>query len=251
MNNLTKGIIAIIIASFGYSIMEFMVKLTIAVPVLEQVLFRNTIVIFIALIIILKKKVNILGYKENRLKLLLRSIFGTIGIATSFYSYSHLILSNADIILKTAPFILIILSAVFLKEHTTKIQLFLASLALIGVFLIVHPTSFNKNIIPYIYAIVGAISAAFAYLMLRVIAKSQYKESPYTVILWFGVISTIIFIPSAIIYWKPLSLQDFILLIICGIGGAIGQFGLTLAYYISSAKEISIYAYSGVIFTTI
>lgn len=56
------------------------------------------------------------GYAENRLLLLSRSITGLLGILCGVYIIDHLVLSDVDMIGKLTSFILIILSAIFLKE---------------------------------------------------------------------------------------------------------------------------------------
>lgn len=54
-----------------------------------------------------------------------------------------------------------------------------------------------------------------------------------------------------LIVYKEMSMLQFVYLILAGIFASIGQFGITIAYKYSKAKEISIFDYSNIIFSAI
>ncbi len=84
--------------------------------------------------IVWKNRQLFFGYAENRLLLLSRSITGLLGILCGVYIIDHLVLSDVDMIGKLTSFILIILSAIFLKERASLLQWILCLIAFIGTF---------------------------------------------------------------------------------------------------------------------
>jgi drug/metabolite transporter (DMT)-like permease len=250
LNNLSdrnKGIIFIILSAFGFAMMSAFIKLSGDLPSLQKTFFRNLVSCIISFALILKYKESLFGSKENRKVLILRSIFGTLGIILNFYAIDRLVLSDANMLNKLSPFFVIIFSAIFLKEKIKSNQAIAVAIAFTGALFIIKPT-LNFEIIPYIAGILGAIFAAAAYTCLRVLGA---KEKFYTVVFFFSLFSTVSIFPLAVMVYKPMSLIQFTYLILGGVFASIGQFGVTLAYKYAPAKEISIFDYSNIIFSAI
>lgn len=250
LNNLSdrnKGIIFIILSAFGFAMMSAFIKLSGDLPSLQKTFFRNLVSCIISFALILKYKESLFGSKENRKVLILRSIFGTLGIILNFYAIDRLVLSDANMLNKLSPFFVIIFSAIFLKEKIKSNQAIAVAIAFTGALFIIKPT-LNFEIIPYIAGILGAIFAAAAYTCLRVLGA---KEKFYTVVFFFSLFSTVAIFPLAVMVYKPMSLIQFTYLILGGVFASIGQFGVTLAYKYAPAKEISIFDYSNIIFSAI
>lgn len=250
LNNLSdrnKGIIFIILSAFGFAMMSAFIKLSGDLPSLQKTFFRNLVSCIISFALILKYKESLFGSKENRKVLILRSIFGTLGIILNFYAIDRLVLSDANMLNKLSPFFVIIFSAIFLKERIKSNQAIAVAIAFTGALFIIKPT-LNFEIIPYIAGILGAIFAAAAYTCLRVLGA---KEKFYTVVFFFSLFSTVSIFPLAVMVYKPMSLIQFTYLILGGAFASIGQFGVTLAYKYAPAKEISIFDYSNIIFSAI
>src|SRR5699024_2191207 len=148
LNNIVKGIILMLISSLGFSIMTLSVKLAGALPSLQKTLLRHSVSAIIALILVLYHKESLFGKKQNQLVLLARSIFVTIGIIFLFYAIDHLVMSDADMLNKLSPFLVIIFSAIFLKERVLPFQVVTIVFAFIGMIFIVKP-SFSIDIVPY------------------------------------------------------------------------------------------------------
>lgn len=250
MSNLSKGIIAMLISAFAFTIMGVCLKLSGDLPTIQKSIFRNAIAAILSGYLVWHYGVSFWGQRQNRKNLILRSCFGLVGIVFSFYSIDHLVLSDADMIMKLSPFILILLSAIILQEKISARQLQMCIIAFIGLIFIIKPT-FDTALFPYIIAFIGAIAAAAAYLMLRILALSPEKESPYTIVFFFSFFSTVALIPPLLFIFEPMTTIQLIYLLISGVCATIGQFGITLAYRYASAKEVSIYSYASAIFAAI
>ena len=246
-SNRVKGIICIIASAFGFALMSAFVKLAGDLPNFQKVFFRNLISAIVALYLIIKHKGSLIGKKENRILLILRSIFGTLGVILNFYSIDKLVLSDSNMLNKLSPFLVVILCAIFLKEKINMTQISSIIIAFIGALFIIKPT-FSVEIIPYIGGLMGALFAAAAYTCLRAIGN---KEESYTIVFFFSMFSLIVTLPVFLYVYKPMQLSQLIYLILAGVFASLGQFGITLAYRYAPAKEISIFDYSNIIFSAI
>lgn len=242
-----KGIIFITASALGFALMSAFVKLAGDLPNFQKVFFRNLVSATVALYLIIKHKGSITGKKENRKILIYRSLFGTLGVIFSFYAIDKLVLSDANMINKLSPFLVIILSALFLKEKINAKQITSLVVAFIGSLFIIKPT-FSVDLVPYIVAILGALFAGAAYTCLRVLKD---KEEYYTIVFFFSVFSLVTTFPAFILVFKSMTWLQLVYLLLAGTFASLGQFGITLAYKYAPAKEISIFDYTNIIFSAI
>nr|WP_312984461.1 DMT family transporter [Clostridioides sp.] len=242
-----KGIIFITASALGFALMSAFVKLAGDLPNFQKVFFRNLVSATVALYLIVKHKGSMTGKKENRKILIYRSIFGTLGVIFSFYAIDNLVLSDANMINKLSPFLVIILSALFLKEKINAKQITSLIVAFIGSLFIIKPT-FSIDLVPYIVAILGALFAGAAYTCLRVLRD---REEYYTIVFFFSVFSLVTTFPAFIFVYKSMTLLQLIYLLLAGVFASLGQFGITLAYKYAPAEEISIFDYTNIIFSAI
>lgn len=242
-----KGIRFIILSAFGFAMMSAFVKLAGPLPSFQKTFFRNLVSAIIALIFIIKNKESFTGKKENQKILILRSLFGTIGIILNYYAIDRLVLSDANMLNKLSPFFVIIFSAIFLSEKINFKQMLAVIIAFSGALFIIKP-SFNFDILPALIGVGGAISAAAAYTCLRVLGG---KENHYTVVFYFSAFSLLVILPFMIMVYTPMTITQFIYLMLAGVFASVGQFGVTLAYKYAPAKEISIFDYSNIVFSAL
>lgn len=247
LNNRYKGILFLIISSFGFAMMSAFVKLSGDLPSFQKTFFRNIIAVLVALISIVNHKGKFFGKRENQKLLLLRSSFGTLGIIFNFYAIDKLVLSDANMLNKLSPFFVIIFSWLFLKENINLRQILSITIAFLGALFIIKP-SFNSEIIPAIIGVLGSISAASAYTCVRALGN---KEAPDTIVFYFSFFSSIVTFPLMLLSYKPMSILQLAYLILAGVFASLGQFGVTYAYKYAPAKEISIFDYSNIIFSAI
>lgn len=236
-----------IISSIGFAAMTVFVKLSGELPSIQKTFFRNLISAIIAFFFVMYYKESLFGKRENQVVLLWRSIFGTLGIIFLFYAIDHLVLSDADMLNKLSPFLVIIFSAIFLKETVQRFQIATIVIAFIGMLFIIKP-SFSVDFMPYLVGVMSAVFAAAAYTLLRVLGN---REKFYTVVFYFSFFSTVVLLPFLIIFYEPMTTQQLVYLLLAGVFATVGQFGITLAYKYAPARDISIFSYSTVLFTTI
>jgi len=247
MSDRNKGILLLLVSALGFSFMGAFVKLSGDLPTVQKAFFRNMIAAAIALGFVIRHKERLFGKKEHQKLLLSRSVLGAVGILLNFYAIDHLVLSDAEMLNKLSPFILIIFSAIFLKEAARRFQIIAVIVAFLGTLFIIQP-EFSVDIFPYMIGVLGAVFAAGAYMFLRILGN---KEKHYTVVFYFSLFTTVILLPFTIVLYEPMSAQQWIFIILTGVSATVGQFGVTLAYKFAPASEISIFFYSTVVYSAL
>ena len=250
-SNILKGIFCIITAGFGFALMSLFVKLSGDLPSMQKGFFRNIIAVFISSIPLLKhwKVINTPKDKTGWLVLILRSVFGTIGLVLNFYAISHISLADSSIIQKLSPFIIIILSYIFFKEEMTRFQVFAIIIAFIGITLIIKPSGNNIISMGALAALLGALCAGIAYTCVRYLGT--HNISGEFIIFFFSSLSSLMLLPYLILDYRSMTLYQLSMLLLAGISATIGQYGVTFAYKFAAAKNISVFDYSQVLFSGI
>ena len=246
MENRKKGITYILLSSLFFALMAATVKFLGDMPTAEKIFFRNLVGIFVAFSLVKKSGSSLFG--KNKKLLILRSIFGLLGIAAYFYALANMKLSDAVILNKMSPFFVMVFAALFLKEKITKKQLIALVTAAIGAILVIRP-GFDSNLIPSLIALMSSIFAGIAYTVVRQLRKT---DSAATVVFYFSFFSTIAMIPFMISgsFVIPTAVQALALLAL-GLFAAAAQLFMTNAYRHAEAGELSIYTYANIVFSSI
>ncbi|WP_300711430.1 DMT family transporter [uncultured Brachyspira sp.] len=262
INNIKLGSLFIIFSAFSFSIMEIAVKISGSnIPVMEQVFARNFITLFISAFMMIKNKEKKFPNKNNIFLIICRSVSGYLGIICYFYAANNMVLADASVLQKTSPFWASFFAFILIKEKILKVQWLGMIIAAIGSIFIIKPSfMINSSIISFsniinlnsnIFTALIALSAAmFAGISYSIIGSLKGKESNALIIFYFSLFSCIFslfFIKSFVI---P-NMTEILLLLLIGIFAGLGQFFLTAAYKKAPVSSISIYNYTGVIFSYI
>lgn len=247
MNPKVKGIIAILISAVGFSFMSVFFRLAGDLPVFQKSLARNLVAMFIPMYFIFKYKQPLFGKLSSQPLLISRSTLGLIGVLLNIYAIDHMILSDADTLMKLNPFWTILLSLIFLNEKVRNYQFIAMIVAIAGMLFVVKP-EFSSSMFPAIAGLLSGIFAASAYTCVRTLST---REAPYTIVFYFSFFSIIVLIPFTIFTFEPMTMTQVWYLIGAGLSAAAGQIGITLAYSYAPAKDISIFTYASIIFTAL
>jgi len=242
-----KAIVHMLISSFGFAVMGVAVKMAVDVPVYEKVFFRNLFTVFFAYYLVKKNGASLLGSKEGRPLLLMRSIAGMLGVLTMFYALTKIDVATASTIQKISQFWVLILAGVFLNEKVHPRQYLYLILALVGVFVVSKPSA-PDVLIPTMICFASSIFAGIAYIF---VSKLKNYEKPPTVVFFFSLFSTVVMFIPTLLQFKWLTLEEWGIMILMGTGAMCGQIFLTSAYHYAAASEVSIYAYANIIFSAI
>lgn len=245
----TKGIIYIVVAAFGFSVMSLFVKLAGDLPAFQKAFFRNFIALIFITVMMLREKTGFVPKKGSIPGLLGRSLCGTLGLLCNFYALGTLNLSDANMLNKLSPFFAIIFSIFLLREKPTAVQVLGVSVAFGGSLLIIKPGFADAQLIPALAGVLGGLGAGAAYTFVRKLGKNG--ENSKRIVFYFSAFSCLFCLPFLIVQYKSMTLLQTLYLILAGTFACVGQLGITKAYLCAPAKEISVYDYTQVIFAAL
>ena len=233
--------------------MAVFVKLAGDIHFIQKAFFRNAVAFMIALggtikDVRLNGKQAIAIPKGAMLYLFLRAIAGSIGVFGNFYAIDRIVLADAAILNKMAPFFTILFSYIILKEKIKPVPMICIIIAFLGSILIVKPSFNFTQMLPTLAAFMGGVGAGLAYASIR---KLSYLGcNGKIIILFFSAFSMLLSVPYLITSFNPMTGYQVLMLCCAGACAAGGQFSVTAAYYHAPANKISIYDYSQVLFST-
>ncbi len=249
MSKKQKAIIYIILSAFFFALMNCFVRLSGELPTVQKSFFRNFVAMLAALFILFKDGTGFDYHKKDIPLLITRSLMGTVGILGNFYAIDHLALADASMLNKLSPFFVIIFSTIFLKEKPKFIQLLAVIIAFIGSLFIIKPAMEFTEVLPALVGALGGMGAGAAYTAVRALGNRGVKGP--LIVFFFSAFSCIAVLPWVIAGYEHMEIWQLIFLLLAGCSAAGGQFTITAAYSYAPAKEISIFDYTQIIFSTL
>ncbi len=241
-----KGILLMLLSALLFSTMQVIINITGArIPLMEQVFFRNIVSLVLCFVIIRRHGLSMFGPRKYQPLLFMRSIFGLLGLVSLFYAASRAAQADVTILSKLSPFLITLFAFLFLKEKIARIQIPALLIAFSGAFLVANP-SFHSNVLPLFLAFMCAIFSSVSYTLL---AYFKDKVDAVTVIMHFSTFCSVVSLPFFALDMTLPSPKDFLLLLLMGTFGGFGQIALTYAYRMAPVSEVSIYNYSGILFS--
>lgn len=242
-----KGILFIIISAFCFALMNLFVRMAGDLPSIQKSFFRNFVAAIFACVILFKDRTPFRCKRENLKYMLMRSIFGTLGILCNFYAVDHLMLADASMLNKMSPFFAVIFSLLVLKEKVTIPQALMVAGAFLGSLFVIKPTWMNLDLFPSLIGLLGGMGAGAAYTMVRKLGQ-EGEKGPF-IVFFFSTFSCVVTLPWLIFDYHPMSIVQIGILLMAGLAAAGGQFSITAAYCYAPAREISVYDYSQILFS--
>lgn len=229
--------------------MNMFVRLSGDLPSVQKSFFRNLVAFFFAFVIIRREAIPLKCKAGNLKLLLLRSLFGTLGILCNFYAVDHLVLADASMLNKMSPFFVVIFSFFILKERVTVLQALFVAGAFAGSLFVIRPTFSNMDLLPSLIGLAGGLGAGAAYTFVRKL--SLRGEKGPLIVCFFSAFSCLVTLPFLVFGFHPMGGMQVLMLLLAGLAAAGGQFGITAAYGHAPAREISVYDYSQIIFSAL
>lgn len=238
-----------LLSALSFSIMQVFVKWSSAeVGTFEQTFFRNLVSLIIAAGMVRRERLDVVQeMKRGRWALWGRSFFGFLGVLLFFYAAGHARQADVAMLNRASPVFVTLFAGVFLKEKITLTKIASTVLCLTGAYIAMQP-SFESNPFPLLAALGAAVTAGIAYTML---AYCKAFVAAPVIILHFSLFSTVCSAVLMLPVFVTPSLPACFMLLMIGVFAAGGQFLLTYAYRYAPASEVSIYQYSGVVFTAV
>lgn len=238
------GILYILGAAVGFACMNLFVGLAGELPTMQKVFFRNLFAAIIVFFLLLADKQKFHIQKGALPWLFLRAGAGFLGVVLNFYAIDHIgSISDASILNKLSPFFAILFSMFLLKEKPKWWELLFVAVAFGGALCVVRPT-FDARVFPALAGLLSGACAGLAYSAVRVLGLKGERGN--MTVFFFSAFSTLVSLPFFIAFYTPMTLLQFLYLVLAGISAAVGQFFITAAYRHAPAKEIAVFDYAQV-----
>lgn len=246
--NRVKGMLCILAAAFGFSLMTFFVRISGDLPTMQKAFFRNAVAAVVSFFVLVRSEEKFRIKKEARWDIALRCLFGTSGLIANFYAIDRLSIADANMLNKLSPFFAILVSIPVLKEVPKKIDIIATVIAFIGALFVMRPTA-GLEAVPALIGLYGGFGAGTAYVFVR---RATGKGERATMIVFcFSFFSSLVTAPFLIFGYSHMTPWQLACLVLAGISASLGQFGITNAYRFAPAREISVFDYSQVIYAAI
>ena len=256
-----KGILCIVASAFGFALMALFVRLCDdfggSVSCFQKSFFRNVIALAIAVAVfvrgghhpsfIIHAPSSIIHHPL--LPLVLRSVFGTVGIFANFYALSRIPIGEAMTLNKTAPFFTVFFSWLLLGEKVSRRQALCLVFAFVGAMLVMKPGFGGEDMFASALALTGGLGAGLAYVCVHQLGRMKVDGA--LIVLFFSAFSCLASLPFVVADYSPMTWSQVAILLGAGVGAAIGQFGVTAAYRYAEPRSIAAFDYTNVIFTTL
>jgi drug/metabolite transporter (DMT)-like permease len=253
-----RGIALKVASVCCFVVMATMLKATETVPAGEMVFFRS----FFALLPVLawlawKGRLAHAFATKRPLGHVLRGLIGVASMSMGFFALTRLPLPEATAIGYASPLIIVILSAILLRERVHVFRWTTVLVGLIGVVIILLPriTVFSGAApmadgatIGALAALAGACLSAFAMLQVRTLVQTERTE---VIVTYFFISASILSLLTLPFGWIWPSPQQAALLIGAGFFGGIGQLFLTSCYRYADMSVIAPFEYVSLILTII
>ena len=229
-------------ATIFFMVVKIFVKMLPHIPPMEIVFFRCLISFLITYYLLKRKGHNILG--TNRSLLIMRGIFGTIGLYCYFVILQEIPLATASTLIYFTPLFTSLVGVFLLREKMSIIQWILLLIAFFGIILIQGFDS-RVNIFYLLIGLGGSLCAAFAYSIIRYLRD---KEHSLVLMIYFPMIAFPIGGLISIFNWVQPNLIDLFLLILIGVFTQFAQYFMTKAFQSVKVSKVSIVSYSELVF---
>ena len=236
-----------------FTVMFALVKaLSDTIPAGQAVFFRSAfaIPVLFAWLLMQGELAGAVSVKSKRAHVW-RGFVGTAAMGLNFTAAGFLPLPEITAIGFTTPLLIVVFASVMLGERVGVYRISAVLVGLIGVLIIVEPRltfaldpAQDAMMLGVILAITAAACAALAQIQIR---KMVQVERTSAIIFYFCITASV-FSLSTVGTWVWPSLPQFLILILIGVLGGVGQIMLTTAYRYAPASVIAPFDYTAMIF---
>ncbi len=250
---MSQGLKYMVAASFFFSLMSLLVKITgRRLPPQEIVMIRSAVLLLIVSFTIHRQQINPWGV--NKKLLLLRGLLGFIAVNCFYIALVRLPLAEATVIMFTNPVFTALIAAVVLAELFGIKDIGLMAISLAGVLLVVQPailfgnTGAGLDTIGVAMGLVSAVLSAAAWVTIR---KLSQTEPVVVIVFYFAMIATFGSVPLVMMNPVWPTAVEWLLLIGIGIATHFGQLNLTRGLKLEKAGRAASVAYLQMVFAAL
>lgn len=253
-----RGIILKVSSVGCFVIMATLLKATATIPVGELVFFRC----FFAFVPILcwllwRGQLRSALHTKNPTGHIVRAFVGVMSMGLGFFALTRLPLPEATALGYAAPLLIVVFSALLLKERVHVFRWTAVTVGLFGVLIILWPrlTLFSgaqamgdEETVGAIAAAAAAVATAIAMMQVRKMTRTERTEA---IVVYFFISATVLSLATIPFGWVMPTTEQAMLMIGAGFAGGIGQLLLTSCYRYADMSVIAPFEYVSLLLTLI
>ena len=253
-----RGVTLKVLSVCCFVVMATLLKATQTIPAGELVFFRCFFAIVpVVIYLAWQRQLRVAFTTKNPMGHVVRSFIGVTSMGLGFFALTRLPLPEATASGYEAPLLIVVFSAILLKERVHVFRWSAVLIGLIGVVIILWPrlTLFssgaavgNTETIGAVAALGAAIMSAFAMLQVRKLVQTERTE---TIVIYFFVCASLLSLLTIPLGWDMPTPQQAVLLVCAGFAGGLGQLLLTSCYRYADMSVIAPFEYVSLILTII
>lgn len=220
-----------------------------------QLAFYRSFFAFIPIIIVMawRRELPRGFYTKNPVGHVARGAVGAFCMMLGFFALTRLPLAEAVMLNYAQPLLVVVFSAVFLREVVRAYRWAAVVVGIVGVLIISWPklTLFtsgegldNAEALGVAAAIAAAALSAVALLLTRRLART---ESSATIVIWFTLTSTVVAGVTWFSGWEELSWIQLGYLVCAGLFGGVAQILMTEGYRHAEVSTVAPFEYTSMI----
>ena len=257
--NVLRGILLKIASVAVFTVMAAIIKAVAeTVPAGQTVFFRSIFAVPVILVWLhLRHETLREGLStRNPMGHLWRGLVGTTAMALGFAALGLLPLPEVTAIGFAAPLLSVILAAMFLGEEVRLFRLTAVAMGLVGVGIVLWPrlTTIQSGTMTEaetLGAVIVLVSALFVALAQVFIRKLVQTERTSAITFWFSITASVLSLATIPFGWVLPDAKTFVLLVLCGFLGGLGQILMTSAYRFAPTAVIAPFDYTAMLFALV
>ena len=230
-----------VLAFFSFSLLDAVQKTAIIYHSVFQLLFIKYCFVLILSFIESRRKKNFSFYKSSNIKIqILRSILSIVESGCFILSFKYLSLADVHSIASLTPVLVVVLSAIILREHVSLKTWIAIFVGFIGVIIIMRPglSIFDpKSFLP----LLGAFFLSIYQIVTR---KASENDSNETSLFYTSIVGIILMGIIGYQFWQPLVENSFLFFISIGIFFSLGLYFQIIALSMARAGIIQPFHYT-------
>jgi drug/metabolite transporter (DMT)-like permease len=253
-----RGIVLKVISVCFFVIMATLLKATGNIPPGELVFFRCFFAILpVVAWLLWRGQLRSALHTRDPKGHVVRAIVGVAAMGAGFFALTRLPLPEATALGYAAPLLIVVFSAVLLKE---KVHIFRWSAVIVGLFgvmVILWPrltllsggaAAGNSETIGAIVAVCGAFLTALAMMQVRKLTRTERTEA---IVVYFFICASVLSLLTLPFGWVWPSPEQAMLLVGAGVAGGLGQLLLTSCYRYADMSVIAPFEYVSLLLTLV
>lgn len=245
-----NGILLKLLATFLLSVMTVIVKYASSTIPTGEIIFSRSFFALIPLLImaLMQGKLRDCVVTHRPWRHVVRASVGVTAMLCWFTALSIVPLPEITAISFCAPLLIVIMSAVFLKEKVRIYRWTAVFIGFIGVSIILWPRlmASSGEVVGYGVALtlVAVTFMAIAAILIRGMTATETNAS---IIFYFTVSASIVSLFSLYWGWVVPDLKMYVLLVAAGLLGGLGQIAMTQAFRVAEASLLAPFDYSNMV----